>query len=263
MKKLIFIISVISLSVAFVMPSLAQDDDMEAMIREIKTCKSTDQACLDKLQKDSGRIFDSASKNFDDNFMEMSNDISVKHCRSLISEMFYHMKKLKPYYNFKRVFYLKKLEKLKENRKRIDHEEISSDDYERINRQIEEQYKNDIKESQDFIDNKVIRLQELCDTLNHTLESIQEGSRVKDSDLSEYARQSILSLQNETIWREFQSNSKEGKKIHTAIKYASNNAGNTLIQRLQGIFKGFDNSIGGAIFPAALIKRLINNYSTR
>ena len=258
MKKLVFAMVILCVTVTFFTPSLSIADELESLKQSLKDCNSG--SCLENLQNKAEQIFDRVGKNFDDDFVMISNEISINHCRSLIQEMFYHMKTLKSYYNFKNVFYLKELKKLKENRARLDREKITSNDFNRMTRQIEEQYKDDIEASQNFVNDKIWRLQGLCDNLNGNVETTQGRVRLKSGTLSESLKERVLSLRNETIWVEFESNSKEGKKIEDAIRLASNSAGNGLIPSLKGIFSGFESSMTGAVFSTTLIESLVEKY---
>ena len=183
MKKLVFAMVIVCVTVTFFTPSSGIADELENLKQSLKDCNSG--SCLENLQNKAEQIFDRVGKNFDNDFVEISNEISINHCRSLIQEMFYHMKTLKSYYNFKNVFYLKELKKLKENRARLDREKITSNDFNRMTRQIEEQYKDDIEASQNFVNDKIWRLQGLCDNLNGNVETTQGRVRLKSGTLSE------------------------------------------------------------------------------
>jgi hypothetical protein len=240
--------------------SAAFADDLAYLKQTIKDCNNEE--CQKQLQEEAEQIFDRAGADFNDDFLLVGTEISLNHCRSLMEEILYHLKRIKPYYHYANVFYLKKLKRLKENRERHDRGEISADDFNRINRQIDEQYTHDISESQEFIDSKVARLHELCDNLNQNIESVYGNLRVQGRKLPESMRASLLSLQNEPIWREFASNGKEGKKIIKAIESASKNAGKGVVPCLRSMFSGFDPSAAswGTIFPPALVDKLVKKH---
>jgi len=256
--QLIIIGIILSIYVVPINSNSMANDKINALKRQLKDCDNAE--CKQNLQHEAESIFSKIGRNFTDDFSGISNQISVNHCHSLIREIFYHMDRLKVYYNYKDVFFMKKLKKLKENRDRLDLKKISSDDFQRLNNRVEAQYKKDIQESQDFIDDKVIRLIELCDNLNRNIESIQENLNVNGKQLKEGLTKKILDLQNNKIWQEFVSNEKECKKIESSIKLASNNAGDKLIPRLKSIFQGFNSSTGNTIFPVSLLKNLMKKY---
>ena len=254
MKRMIFFIAIATTAIfAFWSPASASDaDDLREKLINCPVGEDCEQA----LQQEAEEIFDRVGDRFDDDFVQMGNEISVNHCKSLIEEMLYHMEKLKPYYNFKDVFYLEKLQKLKKNRYRFDAGEITKADFERTSSQIDLQYKDDIRESQDFIDGKVLRLKELCNTLNQTVGAIQSTVRVKGHPIDESLQESVLNLRQNKTWSEFESRTREGQKIEKAISMASNDMGRDLVLCLNGMFAGFEASMAGAIFPVDLIHRL-------
>jgi predicted Holliday junction resolvase-like endonuclease len=243
----------------FVLPEISwSQGQLNLLKRQLKSCNDKD--CLQSIQQESESIFNRVGKHFNDDFSGISNQISVNHCHSLVCEIFYHMERLKVYYNFKDVFFMNKLKKLKDNRDRFDSKKLSIEDFERLNQRAEEQYKDDIQSSQHFIDDKVFRLMELCDNLSRNLESIQGSLEMNNRRLNNELTAKILELQNESIWRDFINSSKESKKIEGAIRLASNNAGDKLIPRLKSIFVGFSTSTGNAIFPTALLQRIVKKY---
>jgi len=259
MKKYPIILILFIMFNIFVVPEyIWSQDHLNALKRQLKSCN--DKNCLHDIQQESESIFNRVGKHFNDDFSGISNQISVNHCHSLISEIFYHMGRLKVYYNFKDIFFMNKLKKLKDNRDRFDSKKLSLDDFERLNQRAEEQYKHDIQSSQDFIDDKVFRLIELCDNLSRNLESIQGSLEMKKRKLESELTAKILELQNEKIWRDFINSSKESKKIEGAIRLASNNIGVQLIPRLKSIFLGFSTSTGNSIFPTALLQRIVKRY---
>jgi hypothetical protein len=254
MKRLIFFIAIATAAIcASWSPASASDADY---LREKLINCPRGEDCDQALQQEAEEIFDRVGNRFDDDFVNMGNEISVNHCKSLIEEMLYHMEKLKPYYNFKDVFYLEKLQKLKKNRGRFDAGEIAKADFERISAQIDIQYKDDIRESQEFIDGKVLRLKELCSTLNQTVGSVQDTARVKGRPVDESLQKSVLNLRQNKTWSEFESGSREGQKIEKSISMASNNMGKDLVHCLKGMFAGFEAPMEGVIFSVDLIHRL-------
>jgi len=233
-------------------------DNLRDLRKQLKSCN--DKSCLSYIQQESESIFNKVGKHFNDDFSGISNQITINHCHSLIREILYHMDRLKTYYNFHDVFFMEKLKKLKENRDRFDFKKISADDFQRLNKRAEEQFKDDIQESQDFIDEKVLRLIELCENLSRNLESIQNNLEMNKRRLNSDLTNKILDLQNERIWQEFIHNTKESNKIEGAIKLASNNLGDQLMPRLRSIFLGFSSSTGNSVFPTALLQRLMKEY---
>ncbi len=258
MKRLIFFIA-IAMAATCASWSPASASDADDLREKLINCPRGED-CEQALQQEAEEIFDRVGNRFDDDFVHMGNEINVNHCKSLIGEMFYHMEKLKPYYNFKDVFYLEKLQKLKDNRGRLDAGEIPKADFERLSIQIDEQYKDDLKESQTFIDEKVLRLKELCGTLNDNVGSIQSTTRVKEHPMDESLQKSVLDMRQNKIWSEFESGSREGQKIEKAISLASNNMGKDLVQCLKGMFAGFEAPMEGVIFSVDLIHRLETKY---
>jgi len=74
-------------------------DQLNDLKRKLKNCDTS--ACKNNLQHEAEFIFKKVGKNFNDDFSGISNQISINHCHSLIREIFYHMDRLKVYYNFK------------------------------------------------------------------------------------------------------------------------------------------------------------------
>ncbi|MCP4109868.1 MAG: hypothetical protein GY749_30840, partial [Desulfobacteraceae bacterium] len=199
MKKLI-IFTVFTAGILCLI-SISHADDLDDLKQKIKTCDS--ETCREDLQKEAEQVFEVAGGSFKDDFVYMGNDISLNHCQSIIREIFYHMEKMKSYHNFKNVFYFKKLKSLKENRDRLKRGKISADDFARLNRQVEEQYNHDINASQEFIDEKAMRLKELCGNLRHNTDSVLANVRIRNEMLSDELKQKILFLKNEKIWMDF------------------------------------------------------------
>ena len=258
MKKNIVICMAIlfSISITWASPALSRAEDMEALKQELKDCN--DEACKEKLQNDAEEIFDAAGRKFNDNFVTMGTEIVVKHCHSLIQEMFYHMQKVKSYYNFKDVFYLKKLKELKKNRDKFDRQKISEQDFTRTKTQAEAQYKQDIRESQDFIDEKVMRLKELTQNLSDNVDSITGTARVKKESIPGSLKQIVLRLKNDPVWIDF-NDPNEGRKIREAILLASHDNGKEILPRLRGIFSGFDSGVRtGTVFSDTLMEEMEN-----
>ena len=257
MKKYILSISVF-LCIFSLMPGNIMATDLNELKRQLKSCN--DESCKSNLQQEAEGVFQAVGKNFNDNFSNISNNIVMDHSRSIIREIFYHMNKIKPYHNYKDVFLFKKLKKLKEYRDRFEQRKIDSSDFNRLKDRAENQYKHDIAESQDFIDDKVLRLRELCDNLNTNADSVQGLLDQKQDKLPNYLTSSILSLQQDKVWQDFAQNTAEGQKIRNAMLKASNDAGLELIARLEGIFSSFVSSTGGGVFPADLLNRLAEKY---
>jgi len=260
MKKITFI-SLILMTFLLYSPLIAETDNLHSLKQRIKSCSKDDPSCKETLQIEAEEIFRKVGKNFNDDFASIGNQISAKHCESLINEIFYHMDKLKDYHNYKDIFLLKKLKKIKENRVRLDQNKININDFNRLNQRAEEQYKNDIKSSQDFIDDKVMRITELCDNLNRNVESIQDNLDAHEKKFSKNLLQRIMELKNHKVWRDFTHNPKERNKIKKAILCASNNSGDKLLFRIEGIFSGFALSGNETIFPTELINRIAKKYS--
>jgi len=240
------------------LPANVWSDDLSQLKQQLKSCN--DASCKETIQMEAENIFNRVGKVFNDDFAEISNKISIHHCHSIIKEIFYHMDKIKDYYNYKDVFLIKKLKRLKQNRDKLDIKKIAMNDFNRLNKRVEEQYKHDLKESQDFIDDKVLRLTELCENLQRNLESIQGNLELKDKQLSYRLRSRIVELQNDKTWQAFSHNPKESKKMKEAIHLASNNSGQQLIPKLENIFSGFASSTGNTIFPDDLIIKLVRKY---
>ena len=246
MKKIIIISLLFSI---FTFTGSANADSIDSLTQRLKDC--TDGPCKTELQDESEKIFDAAGKNFSEDFAAIGNDISIKHCQSIAAEIFYHMDKIKLYNNFKRVFYLKKLKRFKRNKTRFDNGEISNQDLARISKQIEDQYKHDIKESQDFIDHKVRRLKELCQNFQQNIKEIN----IPQNKLAER----ITYLRNDRTWQDFETNSAEGKKIITAINLSSNKAGKNLINCLKSMFYIAKKQNGGKVFSTGAVQNLKKN----
>jgi len=235
-------------------------DNISILKNQLKRCNNEN--CKRELQQVSDTIFQNVGKNFNDNFTNISNDISINHCQSIIREIFYHMNKLKPYHNYKNVFLLKKLKKLKKYRDKLEQKKIDSNDFSRMVSRIDKQYLNDLKESQEFIDEKVSRMMELCVNLRDNLDEIFNNPDQKGHTLPSYLTTRITDLQNNPIWQDFEYKPRESKKIRDSILHASDNSGDKLIPKLESIFSAFASSTGGNVFPVELIHRLIKKYAT-
>lgn len=225
MKKIVMISLILSIMCVFT--SQVNADEIETLKQRLKDC--TQGPCTNDFQDEAEKIFDAAGKNFSEDFAAIGNDITVKHCQSIAGEIFYHLDKIKSYNNFRNVFYLKKLKKFKQNRKSFDRGEVSSNDFTRVSKQIEDQFIHDIKESQDFVDHKVRRMKELCQNFRQNL---------NDLGLSENKQtERILYLRNDRTWQNFENGSIDGQKMIKAIQLASDNAGTNLISCLKGMFQ--------------------------
>ncbi len=234
MKKILIISLLLGIIICpcFISPMPANADRIDTLTQRLKDC--TDGSCKTELQEESEKIFDAAGKNFSEDFAAIGNDISIKHCQSIAGEIFYHLDKIKSYNNFKDVFYLKKLKKFKQNKTRFDNGEISNQDLARISKQIEDQYNHNVKESQEFVDHKVMRLKELCRNFKQNLKDIN----IPQNKLADR----ITHLRNDRTWKEFETGSAQGQKIIKAINLASNNAGKNLINCLGSMFYIAKNS---------------------
>ena len=238
-------------------------DNISILKSKLKRCNNNDENCKRELQQMSDTIFKNVGKNFNNNFMHISNDISINHCHSIIKEIFYHMSKLKPYHNYKNVFLLKKLKKLKQYRDKLDQQKIDSNDFNRMITRTEKQYLNDLRESQDYIDEKVSRMAELCQNLKDNLDAIYNSPDQKDKNIPGYLISRITDLQNDPIWQDFDRKPSESKKIRDAILYASKKSGTKLIPKLESIFSIFASSTGGVVFSPELVNRLIKKYAVQ
>jgi len=236
-------------------------DNMSILKSQLKRCK--DENCKRELQQTSDTIFQNVGKNFNNNFMHISNEISINHCHSIIKEIFYHLSKIKPYHNYKNVFLIKKLKKIKQYGDKLDQQKIDSNDFNRMVSRTEKQYENDLKESQEYIDEKVARMLELCQNLKDNLDAIYNNPDQKGNNLPDYLKTRITDLQNDPIWQEFDQKPNESKKIHEAILHASKNTGTKLIPKLEGIFSVFASSTGGVVFSPDLINRLMKKYAIK
>jgi len=253
----IIIIVFISISIFTLERPYAQN--LSALKSQLKGCN--DESCKKALQQESEHIFHIVGKHFNNNFSQISNDISITHCQSIINEIFFHMSKLKPYYNYKDVFLLKKLKQLKEYRDKYDQKKIDSTDFQRLVSKTEKQHNHDLEESQEYIDEKVGRMLELCENLRDNLDAIDGQPGQKGSRLPYYLKSKITVLQSNPTWQEFEQRPKESKKIRSAILLASNHSGNKLIPKLESIFSTVASSTGGIVFPKELINRLIQTYA--
>ncbi len=227
MKKLFPLTAIVCLFTVSFLFSPSYADELDDLRQNLKDCNS--ESCRDVIQSEAEQISDVAGKQFKDDFFLMGNEISIRHCRSMIQEMLYHMEKIKSYYNFKDVFHLTKLKKLKENRDRMKRSQLSSEDFSRISRQAQAQYESDIKASQDLVDEKVLRMKELCENLNQTAEYIRDNLRLKQERLSEALNTDVISLESKPVWQAFESNSGDGRKIRDAIFMATGDAGKNVI----------------------------------
>jgi hypothetical protein len=257
MKKIRLAIILYIAAIFLILP-LALADQVDDLRQKMKDCQNG--ACTKQLQNETEEIFQKVSSNFNEEFAKIGKDITAKHCYSLIQEMFYHMEKLKLYSNYKDVFYLKKLKKLKLNRERIDRGEITLNDFKRLNKQVETQYQHDVQASQAFVDANVSRLHALLDNFNQNVEYLKGIDRMEDRSTLNSSVENITTLSNEKVWQDFISDSNEGNKIKTAILSASNNSGEDLIPKLKAMFSYLGNKEHGMLFRHDLISTLVNKY---
>ena len=208
------------------------------------------------MEAETSKILDRVSNSFDQtNFVELGSDISVRHCASLVQEILYHMDKVKPYSNFKDVFYMIKLKELKANRTKFDRGEISQADYNRINSKIEAQYNHDTAQSQDLLDEKADRLMVLCNTLGQNVDALRKSARVRGEGLNDERKEKIMRFANDPAWKDFSSQNREGEKIRKALTLASNDMGSRLIPQLENLFSPFSPH-DGKIFNEDLVLKL-------
>ncbi|MCP4111841.1 MAG: hypothetical protein GY749_40995 [Desulfobacteraceae bacterium] len=256
MKKLFPLTAIVCFFAVSFLFSPVHADELDNLRQNLKDCNS--ESCRDAIQSEAEQISDAAGKQFKDDFFLMGNEISIRHCRSMVQETLYHMEKIKSYYNFKDVFHLTKLKKLKENRDRMKRGQLSSEDFSRVSRQVEAQYESDIRASQDFVDEKALRMKELCENLNQTAEYIRDNLRLRQERLSEALNTDVISLKSEPVWQAFESNSGDGRKIRDAILLAPGNTGKNVIDCMTGMFSRFGLPKAGYIFSPELIENIIN-----
>jgi hypothetical protein len=252
-----FIIVAICITVflAGVFPVPAGADEINTLKQQIKECNN--EACKQALKNEAGQIFDAVGKEFDDDFTGLGNDICVNFSRSIFSEIVYHLDRIKPYYNFADVFELERLKKLQENKISYDRKAIGIKEFNRMKTQIQTQYQQDMKESQDFIDFKVARLKVLCRQFHDNLNAIRIRMAGKGNDIPELVKQQILELKDDQVWQEFEGARGQGKKFYQALMLASGNAGTEVLNCMHNMFPAAVHPKGtDKVFSGDLVDRI-------
>lgn len=190
-----------------------------------------------------------------------SNAIYVNHCRSIIQEMFYHLKALAPYYDFKDAIYLRKLQALKKNRARLDRGEITRAQFSANVERIEARYKEDLADAQEFIDEKVDRLASLCSNLRSNTDSIRENLRAKGvNGLPDNLRSRVLQLRQDPVWIDLSTPTQRGRHMETALSLASSGQGAGVKACIQDLFTFFDQKAYGPVFDETLVSRVVAQF---
>ncbi len=258
MRSIIVAICImIFLAGAFPVPAGA--DEIDTLKQQIKDCNND--ACKQALEKEAGQIFDAAGREFDDDFTGLGNDICVNFSRSIFNEIVYHLDRLKPYSNFVDVFELERLKELQKNKISYDRRDIGINEFNRVKSQIQTQYQQDMKESQDFIDFKVARLKVLCRQFHDNLNTIRIRMTGKGNDIPEPVKQQILEMRDDPVWQEFEMGvCGKGKKIYQSLMLASGNAGTEVLTCMHNMFPAAGHPKGAdKVFSGDLLDRIQNS----
>ncbi len=214
------------------------------------------------MEQEVGRLNASAKAVFQStDQIAASNSIYVNHCRSIIQEMFYHLKALEPYYDFKDAIYLRKLQELKENRGRLDRGEITKAQFAANVERIEARYREDLSDAQEFIDEKADRLATLCSNLRSNADSIRENLRAKGvSGLPDNLRSRVLQLRQDPVWQDLTLPTERGRHMETALSMASGGQGIGVKACISDLFRFFDQKAYGPVFDETLVAKVVSQF---
>lgn len=253
MRKIIIISWLMMCFMGLTFGVRAQDvDTLEAKIKsgsasELKTYAES----MRKKAEDKGKYF---------NARQMRQDIFLNYHISLLQEAFYHMKTLAPYYRYKEALELKKLEALKKNKERYESGEISKEDYLLNIEKIKRLYQTDLKDTENFLKRKIMRLRDICNALDNNLANLRKGNGLEEGEIPNEVRERILFLKSNPTWVAFSTRSPEGEKIRRVLTIAPG-GGSDLVACLEKVFDPFEaQTLYGPVFPPDLIERVVSQY---
>ncbi len=235
-------------------PGVVTLDRVEAMIKG-KAPEGELARQAKQLNESAKAVFHSTDQ------IRASNTIYVNHCRSIIQEMFYHLNQIEPYYDFKDAIYLRKLQELKANKRRMERGEITKAQFGSNVEKIEARYRQELADAQEFLDEKVDRLASLCTNLQTNTNSIRENLKAKGMNgLSDDLRARVLQLKQDPTWQAISIPTQRGLHIQKSLEAASGGQGLQVKACLSNLFGFFEQKAYGPVFDEGLVARIVGQF---
>ena len=235
----------------------SSDIDIDAVEASIKAPDSPEartsmQSQIAALRASSSSVLSSEAA------LETSNTIYLNHNRSLLEEAFYHLEQIVPYADFDERLYLRKLQSLKSNKDRFDHDEIDQSRFESEAQRADRVYAEELEDARNHLAGKAARLAEICDNLEQNVEALRENmAAAQSSSMPRALTRRITSLRSHQTWIDFTTPTETGWHMRRALEQAEDSEPQAIVACISNAFAAYEATPGGVIIDRALVGELV------